>query len=180
MATNVEIKARVANPVRLEQRVRELSDTPVELVVQEDAFFLVSRGRLKLRVYAPDRGELIFYERADMAGPKTSNYLICSTPNPAALRTVLEAALGLRGVVRKRRKVFKVGNTRIHLDEVEGLGTFMELEVVLGPGQSLQEGQAVAEELKKQLGIDAADLVERAYIDLLSAAGSDLTVSKQK
>ncbi len=171
MARNIEIKARVTDPALLEQKVRDLSDTSAELMEQEDIFFIAPRGRLKLRVYSPDCGELIYYEREDLSGPKISSYLICATQNPSALRKILEFSLGLRGTVRKRRKVFKIGNTRIHLDEVERLGAFMELEVVLQPGQSPQEGQTIAEKLMQELGIAAENLIEGAYIDLLDSAG---------
>jgi predicted adenylyl cyclase CyaB len=82
---------------------------------------------------------------------------------------VLSAGLGVRGVVRKRRLVYVVGNTRIHLDEVEGLGSFLELEVVLSPGESLEAGVATATELVRKLGIQESDLIQTAYIDLLES-----------
>ena len=176
MATNIEIKARAGNPARLRERAERLSHTAAELLIQEDSFFCVPKGRLKLRVLGPGRGELIYYERMDLAGPKSSHYLLFPTADPAALGAVLAAALGLLGVVRKRRWLFKAGDTRIHLDEVEGLGAFVELEVVLRPGQSAQEGHEIAADLMRQLGIEPGDLVAGAYLDLLrdsrAAAGS--------
>jgi len=75
--------------------------------------------------------------------------------------------LGVRGVVVKTRHLYLAGQTRIHLDEVAGLGSYMELEVVLRPGQSDAEGQAVAEALMASLGIQPGDLLEGAYMDLL-------------
>jgi predicted adenylyl cyclase CyaB len=167
MATNIEIKARVADPASLRQRVEALSDTAGELILQEDTFFHSPRGRLKLRVMAQDNGQLIYYERSDEAGPKRSDYLISVTHEPDSLKVALSAALGVRGQVRKERWLFWVGGTRIHLDQVEGLGTFVELEVVLQPGQSPKEGQLVAEALIGQLGLQETDLIEGAYIDLL-------------
>ena len=169
MATNVEIKARVQDPDRLRELVEELCDTPGEVLVQEDTFFHTPRGRLKLRVLAPDCGQLIYYERENALGPKPSHYFISPTSDPNSLRTVLSSALGVRGVVRKRRLVYLVGNTRIHLDEVEGLGSFLELEVVLGPGESLDAGVATASELVRKLGIQESDLIQTAYIDLLES-----------
>jgi predicted adenylyl cyclase CyaB len=77
--------------------------------------------------------------------------------------------LGVRGEVRKRRWLYLAGQARIHLDEVEGLGTFLEVEVVLQPGQSVAEGQRVASELRRALDVSDRDLVERAYIDLLAS-----------
>ena len=144
MATNVEIKARVRDIATVRAVAERLSDQPCTVLRQEDTFFHVPQGRLKLRVLAPDSGQLIYYERADTAGPKRSEYFVSPTDNPAALKAVLAPCLGVRGVVRKRRSLYWVGNTRIHLDEVEGLGSFLELEVMLGPGQSEEEGQAIA------------------------------------
>jgi predicted adenylyl cyclase CyaB len=80
---------------------------------------------------------------------------------------VLSTALGTRGVVRKQRLLYRIGNTRVHLDDVDGLGAFVELEVVLNESQTSQEGESVAEEIMKQLGICETDLVAEAYIDLL-------------
>jgi len=81
---------------------------------------------------------------------------------------VLSNALGVRGVVRKRRTLFLVGQTRIHLDEVENLGLFVEIEVVLSLQQTVSEGVHIAEEIMEKLGISRDDLVEKAYIDLLN------------
>lgn len=169
MATNVEIKARVHDPAGLRERAEQLSDTPVELLLQDDTFFFVRKGRLKLRVLAPDRGQLVYYEREDRAGPKSSYYLVAPTPDPASLHAALAAALGVRGVVRKRRWLYMIGQTRVHLDDVEDLGAFMELEVVLMTGQSAEEGQAIATDLMARLGIAPEDLIEGAYLDLLEA-----------
>ncbi|XP_077196688.1 uncharacterized protein LOC143838755 isoform X2 [Paroedura picta] len=80
---------------------------------------------------------------------------------------VLSQALGVRGVVKKERRVYQVGQTRVHLDRVEGLGDFMELEVVLEEHQSPQEGALVAQQLMAELGIDPEDLLPGAYLDLL-------------
>lgn len=167
MPANIEIKARVSDPVRLQARAAALSDVPLQVIPQEDTFFNVPRGRLKLRQVSPEEGQLVYYERPDREGPKRSNYLLAPTTDPESLKRALTAALGLRGVVRKTRRLYLAGQTRIHLDEVEGLGHFMELEVVLTPGQSDAEGMAVAEDLMRQLGVEPADLLEGAYMDML-------------
>jgi adenylate cyclase len=169
MGTNVEIKARVADLNELETRVARVSDGLAEQLRQEDTFFQVRRGRLKLRVEAPSRGELIYYERTGSRGPMQSDYHIAPTTDPARLRKLLAAAHGIRGVVRKTRRLYMAGNTRIHLDDVEGLGTFLELEVVLATGEDRAGGEARAAELMRKLGIEAGDLIDVAYIDLLEA-----------
>ncbi|MBN1452099.1 MAG: class IV adenylate cyclase [Anaerolineales bacterium] len=167
MASNIEIKARVDDFDALKARAESLSDQPMEAIWQEDIFFKTEKGRLKLRVLAPDLGYLIYYERPDQDGPKRSDYHLAKTNDPENLKIALTLALGLRGVVRKTRYLYRVGQTRIHLDEVEGLGHFLELEVVMRDGQSDAEGQAIAEDLMRRLGVREEALVEGAYMDLI-------------
>jgi predicted adenylyl cyclase CyaB len=167
LPANVEIKARVQDWETLRQRVDALAGPPNALLCQEDTFFRTPQGRLKLRILAPDHGQLIYYERPDRAGPKTSHYILADTTEPHALGQVLSEALGVRGVVRKQRWLYWVGHTRVHLDQVEGLGDFVELEVVLQPGQGDDDGLAVARDLMAKLGIQEEDLVQGAYMDLL-------------
>lgn len=168
MGANVEIKARLRDPAHVAARARDLAGPPVEILSQIDTFFDSPRGRLKLRHLRPDLGELIFYVRADAAGPKRSEYRLSTTPDPDGLRAVLAEALPVTGEVRKRRTLHLRGRTRIHLDEVEGLGEFLELEVVLAPGESTESGLQEAEELRTLLGIAEEDLIEGAYLDLLA------------
>jgi len=80
-------------------------------------------------------------------------------------------AYGQAGRVCKNRTLLLSGRTRIHLDRVEGLGDFLELEVVLEEGESVESGEAVARELMQKLGIDPYQLVEGAYVDLLAQGG---------
>lgn len=167
MPANIEIKARVRDFAGIRSRTEKLSDTPAEVILQEDTFFNVPQGRLKLRILAPDRGQLIYYTRPDQEGPKRSEYQIAHTSDPEDLMRVLELAYGIRGVVKKTRYLYLVGQTRVHLDDVQGLGQFMELEVVMREGQEDAEGQAIAEGLMAGLGVERSDLLEGAYMDLL-------------
>ena len=114
-------------------------------------------------------GELIFYQRADQTGPKTSFYRITTTAEPDRLREVLTLAHGQTGRVIKRRTLWLVGRTRVHLDRVEGLGTFMELEVVLREDEPAGVGEREAQGLMAALGISAEALIDGAYVDLLRA-----------
>jgi predicted adenylyl cyclase CyaB len=171
MPRNVEVKARVTHFDALRRRTESMSDTPVEVLDQRDTFFVVPHGRLKLRVLAPDACELIYYERPDDAGARLSEYFIVRSSEPETFLKVLAAALEIRGVVAKRRFLYRIGRTRVHLDDVEGLGTFMELEVVLDEGESSEQGRAVAEKLLADLKIGKADRVSGAYIDLLEVGG---------
>jgi predicted adenylyl cyclase CyaB len=167
MADNIEIKARVQNMNELRRRAEALSDQPCQIIPQEDIFFHTPQGRLKLRLLAPEHAQLVYYLRPDSRGPKHSEYYIFETDKADSLKGILAAAYGVRGVVRKVRYLYLVGQTRIHLDEVEGLGQFMELEVVMRPGQSAAEGEHIAQELMEKLGVRPDDLIDVAYIDLL-------------
>ena len=167
MNTNIEIKAKARDFLGLKTLAQQLSDTPGEQIDQEDTFFHAPKGRLKLRVFSPDRAELIYYERNDQTSAKQSQYLIARTNDPSAMKAALAAALGICGVVCKRRYLYLCGQTRIHLDKVEGLGDFMELEVVMQVGQSIEEGSKIANALMEKLEIRKEDLIAGAYIDLL-------------
>jgi predicted adenylyl cyclase CyaB len=180
MASNIEIKARANDFNRLHQVAQQLSDQEGRLLLQEDIFFAVDEGRLKLRLLDPPRGELILYQRADQAGPRPSNYMIAPTTDPEALKTILLQTLPVIGRVRKRRTLYLVGQTRIHLDDVEDLGQFVELEYVLRPGEDPAEGQRVVEQLMSQLGIQAQDLTPQAYIDLLQAQEAERHLRSRK
>ena len=167
MPRNIEIKARVAQPSRLLDDVLEIADRGPTVFAQDDTFFACPSGRLKLRMFSETAGQVIFYRRDDLAGPKLSEFVIASTGEPDALRAVLTLAYGAVGRVRKTRTLCFVGETRIHLDDVEGLGHFVELEVVLAPEQTIEQGQAIAEGLMRKLSIGPSTLVRKAYVDLI-------------
>jgi adenylate cyclase class IV/uncharacterized glyoxalase superfamily protein PhnB len=167
MPRNIEIKARVVDPSALAAKVVALASEGPTLIEQDDTFFACSGGRLKLRAFPGGTGELIFYRRADQAGPKESFYVRSPTPSPDSLREALTLAHGQAGRVRKKRRLYLVGRTRVHLDEVEQLGHFLELEVVLADGESAEDGMGEAHALITSLGIEPAQLVDQAYVDLL-------------
>lgn len=170
MARNVEVKARIDGIEALLPRARALADGPAQRLLQDDTFFACTRGRLKLRDFGDGTGELIHYERRDADGPKLSDYVRAPTADPAALREALARAHGVIGRVRKTRWLLMCGATRIHLDDVDGLGAFVELEVVLREGQTEAEGAAIARELLARLDVEPSRLVAGAYLDLLKAA----------
>jgi len=171
MAKNIEIKAKI--PAEHFDRIRkvaeELADQPVDLLIQTDTFFAVPQQRLKLREFADGTAELIAYSRSDQPGPKESSYLRSEVPEAAILKESLAGTIGIRGTVQKRRELFLVGQTRIHLDQVDGLGTFLELEVVLNEPDSEQHGVNIATELREKLGVQPDWLISCAYIDLLES-----------
>ncbi|MBI1248771.1 CYTH domain-containing protein [bacterium] len=167
MARNIEIKARIANRKELEDRIAPLADSGPAVLRQVDHFYRVPEGRLKLRQINEEHAELIFYRRFDLAGPKTSHYRRVPISHPDQLGLLLDDALQLLGTVTKTRTLYMVGQTRIHLDEVQSLGDYLELEVVLDDSQSEEEGTAIAHDLMQRLSIDPEDLVEGAYLDHL-------------
>jgi len=162
---NIEIKARVIDLQAMRSRVAAIADHAPEMLEQEDVFFTVPLGRLKLRMQN-GATELIYYLRENSSGPRQSNYLRIPIPDPAATRAMLALVHGERGIIRKTRWLYLVGQTRIHLDRVENLGDFLELEVVLRDDQSLDEGTVIARDLIARLDIRNDDLVDRAYVDL--------------
>ena len=168
MARNIEIKARIDSIAAVLPRAALFASAPPEVIEQDDTFFHCSTGRLKLRKFGPEHGELIFYQRADLAGPKESFYLITPTSAPDELRAVLAAAHGIVGQVVKHRTLLLAGRTRIHLDRVQELGEFLELEVVLREGEEAGDGVVEARMLMDRLGVGPDQLIDGAYLDLLT------------
>ena len=167
MPRNIEIKARIEDLGVVRTKAAALASGPAQVIDQVDTFFRVIRGRLKVRAFADGSGELIAYERSDEAGPKQSSYTRVECHDAAALCEALSRVLPVRGVVSKHREVFLVGRTRIHLDVVNNLGSFVELEVVLRDGESPEAGRHEAHRLLEALDIPESNLIPDAYIDLL-------------
>jgi len=165
---NIEIKARIEGIEAFLSKVEALADEGPIQILQDDWFFDCKSGRLKLRVFSSTNGELIFYRRPDQLGPKESFYVISPTGSPDSLRETLSLAYGAIGRVRKHRTLFMIGRTRVHLDRVDRLGQFLELEVVLEKHETAAAGIAVAQKIMADLGIEPSQLVEGAYIDLLA------------
>ena len=173
MPRNIEIKARIASVEALLAQARALADSEPETIDQDDTFFAVAMGRLKLREFADGSAELIHYHRADGPEARPSDYVRVPVADAAALRETLARGCGVLGRVRKRRLLLRLGQTRLHLDRVEGLGDFIELEVVLRDGQSDDQGRAIAEGWMQRLGLQQARRLGGAYMDMLRAgAGS--------
>lgn len=181
MARNLETKARYADLAYAAAAVRGAGAAPAGVLWQTDTYFEVPRGRIKLRQFRLERAgqpsesgaELILYQRPDLPGTRTSSYEILRVDPDRAepCRASLAAILGIRVIVRKRRELWLVGATRVHLDDVESLGRFVELETVLG---TRPEPEAAAEHarLLALLGITAADAIAGSYADLMRAAAA--------
>lgn len=179
MLRNVEIKAAVRDRKTLVARARRLWGAP-ERLAQKDVFFRCPNGRLKLRLQTPGPSYLIAYSRPNARGPKTSRYMTAVAPRPEALAACLSAALGEGRVVEKTRLLFLAGRTRVHVDSVLRLGDFLELEVVLRPGESATAGRAEARRLMRLLGVRPADLLKGAYADLAGSSTRTTRVPASK
>lgn len=168
MARNVEIKAKIGEIEALIPIIASLAETGPFNILQHDTFFNCPLGKLKLRAFSASSGELIFYQRPELNGPKVSLYQILPTTEPDSLRDTLALAYGILGTVRKQRTLYLLGKTRIHLDRVDGLGDFLELEVVLEDLQTITYGESIALDLMAKIGVLPNQLIPTSYLELLS------------
>jgi adenylate cyclase class 2 len=166
---NLEIKLHDPDPPRTLEAALAVGDD-AGVLEQRDTYFHAVTGRLKLREIAGATAELIAYARADLEGPKVSHYSIVPVYDPAALVEALGAALGVRAVVEKRRRLVMWRNVRIHLDDVAGLGRFVELEAVAATSGGLEAEKVKVDELRRALRVDDDRLlIARGYAELLGA-----------
>jgi adenylate cyclase class IV len=160
---NVELKARDPDPRRSIAVCESLGAADHGTIEQRDTYFHVARGGLKLREETPGGPHLIQFERADQPQQRPSSYRIFAVDDAATARTALDAALGTRGAVAKRRRLFLWRDVRIHLDEVEGLGAFIELEAVAPPDSDLTHEHALVAELRDAFAIGDDRLCATGY-----------------
>jgi predicted adenylyl cyclase CyaB len=173
---NVEIKARVSDLGAVKSKVETLGEAVhVASLRQIDTYFKVTHGRLKLREISGTEtlSQLIYYVRPDLAGPKTSTYEITDVTDSDVVKRILDGALGILAVVSKQRELFLWKNVRIHLDEVVGLGDYVELEAVLDRNSSEFDGELLVGELMDRLRLDPSDLIDSSYCDMLSDETGD-------
>jgi adenylate cyclase class IV len=163
---NIELKARCADLAAAREAALRLGATEVGVLEQLDTYFRVPNGRLKLRETTGKTAELIWYARPDHAESRRSDYRIVPVPEPAALKAALNAAIGTRGTVRKRRALLMWHHVRIHLDDVAGLGTFLEFEAVLSAPEDDSTARDRLATLGDALGVRAQDRIARSYSDL--------------
>ncbi|XP_006621191.1 uncharacterized protein LOC102674048 [Apis dorsata] len=167
---NIEIKAKIDNPELKISRIVQLTKDNGIIMKQHDTFFKVAEGRLKLRKFEDGSGELIYYKRSNVFGPKLCDYEKVALDENACsgIANILIESNGSVGIVKKTRKLYMIDQTRVHIDDVEGLGNFLELEVILNDDQDIESGEKIAQDLMSKLDIKSEDLIANAYIDLLS------------
>ncbi len=166
---NLEFKARLADPEAALTRALALGAERAADLRQTDTYFGVANGRLKLRETAGREAELIHYERDESSNRRGSDYGRVPLAEPAALRELMGRALGVSAVVRKRRQLLLLDTTRIHLDNVEGLGDFLEIEVPVTDPSAEADAAARLESLIARLGLDRAEGIRASYADLITA-----------
>ena len=173
MAANVEVKAWLPNLGVAIERLRNLSASDPEVLSQDDHFYGVPRGRLKMRSEGDGHCELVYYRRDNARGPRVSSYFREALEDPVAKDAELRHRFG-RGInVRKERLVFILRGVRIHVDKVEGLGNFIEIEVPVTLPAEYPRAHAIAANLLKELQIAEADLVAESYEELLARRESE-------
>lgn len=174
MSTNVELKARYSDLENARAAALALGAKYLGAERQHDTYFKVETGRLKLRrrqvVSKTAESELIYYQRPDVTGTRTSNYQRVTVADGVALSELLTDALGKIAEVIKMRGVFIHDNVRIHLDDVIALGTFLEFEAVVDDTCSEAQATAKTQQLISQFKIEPDAIVAGSYADLI---GSD-------
>ncbi|RYY94108.1 MAG: CYTH domain-containing protein [Chitinophagaceae bacterium] len=167
MHLNFEFKARCANPDELEAKLQSRSPRFVGEDAQTDTYFHVPNGRMKLRE-GNIENSLIHYVRHNIAGAKQSDVILYSHEPDARLKAALTAALGVKVVVDKRRRIYFVDNVKLHFDLVAGLGTFVEVEAIdLDGSIGIEKLQAQCKEYAAFFGIQDSDYMSESYSDLL-------------
>jgi predicted adenylyl cyclase CyaB len=162
---NVELKAHDPAAETTLEACRKLGAVDCGLLWQRDTYFNTQRGRLKLREQRPGRCQLIHYHRADQSQERESRYRILEVTEPDTIRDFLAESLGVLAIVTKRRRLFLWRSIRIHLDDVEGQGRFVEVEAVAQPDSDLSAEFGLIAELRGRVGITDENLVATSYSD---------------
>jgi adenylate cyclase class IV len=173
---NIELKAVDIDPVSSLETCRVLGAQDQGVLWQRDTYFNAQAGGLKLREQDPGQPHLIQFERADEPQQRESRYRIINIDDPETLLAALTTAIGVTVTVTKRRHLFLWRNVRIHLDEVEQLGSFIELEAVADASSDLRVEHELVRELRDAFSITedrllatgyAKQLVRRSLFDLV-------------
>jgi predicted adenylyl cyclase CyaB len=170
---NIELKARLRDPAGAREVAESLADQPLELQTQCDTYFKCTSGRLKVREIEGRGAQLIWYERADRAEAKGSDYRLVDVADSEGLVAALAAAMGVRSVVSKRRRIYMHRNVRIHLDEVDGAGSFLEFEAVLSDSADETASRQLLDELARRFNLTPDDLLRGSYGDMLAGQLGD-------
>jgi predicted adenylyl cyclase CyaB len=165
MPANLELKATCADPESAHRIARSIGASDEGILCQTDTYFSVPEGRLKLREIEGVGSELISYRRPDATPARTSRFEICPVERPREMIRLLELLFGIRCVVRKKRSLYLFGATRIHLDQVDGLGSFIEFEIP--GGDSRLNPEEILDRLVNEFRIGEGDVIRHSYVDMM-------------
>lgn len=164
---NIEIKAKCGDPGRVRTYLNSRQADFRGTDHQTDTYFRVGSGRLKLRE-GQIENNLIYYERNNQAGPKASVFRLVKVEDAEGLKAALTASCGVKVVVSKKREIYYIGNVKFHIDEVPGLGSFVEIEAGnIGADLSREQLQAQCQAYMSALQISPEDLLELSYSDMI-------------
>ena len=166
----MEIKAGTANGDRIRQVLKDKGARFVGVDKQVDTYFNVVSGRLKLREGNIENA-LIYYRRENKSGPKKSEVILYKSKPDSTLKSLLEESLGILTVVDKKREIYFIENVKFHVDDVKGLGDFIEIEAIDKTGDTGQD------KLLKQCNY-YLKLFEISENDLISDSYSDMMLNK--
>ena len=167
---NIEIKAKCFHPEKVEAFLISNGAKFAGLDHQKDTYFNVPLGRLKLR-QGNIENSLIFYQRPDQQGPKQSDFSLSKITDGPATEQLLSKALGIKVIVEKKRKIFFIDNVKFHLDEVPGLGSFVEIEAgnLSDSSKTVDDLRIQCDYYMKAFAVSEAELVHHSYSDMLLA-----------
>ncbi|MEK6987620.1 MAG: class IV adenylate cyclase [Candidatus Thermoplasmatota archaeon] len=164
----VELKARYEDLGKARALLRGAEH--VGTFRQVDSYFSLGERRLKLRsVEGRKDGQLVYYERPDQGGVKESRVLLADLPDATTVLEILKLTFPLQAEVRKTREIYRLQGVQIHLDEVRGLGRFIEFEKTLASEAEREEGRRALENLRAYFQIPPEDLMASSYSDLLGS-----------
>ena len=138
---------------------------------QKDTYFRVNQSRLKLREMPQEDPELIWYRRPNVDGIRTCQYRRLKVTRVDRVKAGLSAVLGVEAVVVKRRRLYRWRNVRIHVDQVDQLGNFIEFEAVLSDSEQIQTGEEQLEQLRSWLDLERVATIATSYLELLLDGG---------
>ena len=169
----VELKAKVDDLVRVRRKLKELNAEYVGTFTQKDTYYAVPQGRLKLReTGGEEKAQLVYYERPDLKGPKTSRVFILEIKRQDFLRAFIEKTLEKKVVVEKQREIYRYQGTQIHLDTVKELGTYIEFEKPTeNTSKAISQARRDLEKLMSLLGVKKENLQTGSYSDIIQKTG---------
>jgi adenylate cyclase, class 2 len=166
---NVEIKAKCTDPSFIRNYLLSNRADFKGTDIQTDTYFNVLNGRLKLR-QGNIENNLIYYERTNQAGPKSSHFQLVKVEDAEGLKEVLTKSNGIKVVVKKIREIYYIRNVKFHIDEVPGLGSFVEIEAGnIQVDLSQVQLKEQCDFYLKEFGVKNEDLIEVSYSDMLLA-----------